>query len=150
MQCGNLTAFSASSKSKVERIGKCLGQSKGFRDGWPAATAGRRRLCGFIPAMTGACPCSVLHRRKIAGSRCRPLEGGSLGVRELQSTTQLSLQDPVFGSQIFVPAQLHAQNSEALRSLEICTLRPYRCGHDHASFRPRFAAVVPCSQPHPP
>jgi Copper chaperone PCu(A)C len=32
-------------------------------------------------------------------------------------------------------------------SLEIFTPPPYRRGHDHNSFRPRFTALVPCSQP---
>ena len=32
-------------------------------------------------------------------------ERGSLGVRELESTFQLGLEDPVFGGQIFVPRQ---------------------------------------------
>jgi hypothetical protein len=32
-------------------------------------------------------------------------------------------------------------------SLEIFAPPPYRRGHDHNSFRPRFPALVPCSQP---
>jgi hypothetical protein len=40
---------------------------------------------------------------------------------------------------------VHTRNSEALRCLEICTPRPYRCGHDHNCCRPRFAAIVSCS-----
>jgi hypothetical protein len=32
-------------------------------------------------------------------------------------------------------------------SLEIFAPPPYRPGHDHNSFRPRFYALVPCSPP---
>jgi hypothetical protein len=40
-------------------------------------------------------------------------EGGSLGIRELQSTFQLGLQDAVFGGQIFVPRQQRRSTSVA-------------------------------------